>query len=919
MKDLYVRNRAFSDWAGLMNLLPDPDRTLRDKGTDVSLYRSLLYDAHVDACVTSREAGVLSCEYDFTTDSNRRSDKKALEFVRENFARLDMERLFRDILESVYFGFSVLEILTENDGTNVRFRDVVGRPQEWFVFGPGNELRFLSKQSPVDGEPVDMRRVELVRYRGSYRNPYGERKLARVFWPVSFKKGGWKFWLQFVEKYGGALLYLTTPEQDEDKNERKKEMLEEMIRTSVGVFSGQNDELNAVDVNKSGSSAAFRDLNSVCNAEISKAILGQTLTTEQGKTGAYSLGKVHFQVRKEIVDADKKAITATMNRLIRRLVEPNFDVETYPEFRFYEEEDVKKELAERDSVLTGLGVRFDKEYFVDNYNLDPKHFETGGESEPAPAEFAEDSDEPSARAEHGEFDDTIEGEKQFERLVGNTFKAFEASVTPLFDALKRAIDGSKDADDAMRNIAKAFAFKPDIENFAKSLRTADVLGRAQAVSSRRAEHVRERKQSSEFADAGSIRDVSDLKFWIDDYDEVDFLRMKVPMGREEFEALGETYRNYAFTVTGDFQESAISDVLTSLIDAKERKIPFKQWKEEWARVLPESRLGLVYRQNMRSAREAGRYAQMKRDVDVAPYWQYVAVMDKGTRPSHAALHRTIRRHDDPFWDEWVPPNGFNCRCSVRSLSPEYLRAHGMNPDDFDGNQGMPDFKEIARNNANEPGFEQHLDRLNIFDRSGRMIATPDAGFANNPGKDLWHWLKIKQTAGGANWAKIVKDKVDLRSVLRNVSPREFSPFDTSGEIGEVLDRAKTVLKSQIPNNTVIDPYGKPVYFDIDRIIEHIIDPKKMSLREMERRVGRLEYLNLIKTAVESPDAVVLNILEASGKLNIKGMTKLDRNYVVKLDDGKFFVVAANLSKEYPEFTGWTFMLMSKGMPGILLK
>ena len=113
-----------------------------------------------------------------------------------------------------------------------------------------------------------------------------------------------------------------------------------------------------------------------CNAEISKAILGQTLTTQtDGKTGTYAQAKVHQEVRKEILDADKKMVTAVMNRLIWDILSKNFNLSEYPVFTFYEEEDIQNDRAERDTKLKQVGVSFTKQYFIENYNMKETDFE----------------------------------------------------------------------------------------------------------------------------------------------------------------------------------------------------------------------------------------------------------------------------------------------------------------------------------------------------------------------------------------------------------------------------------------------------------------------------------------------------------------------------------------------------------------
>lgn len=78
------------------------------------------------------------------------------------------------------------------------------------------------------------------------------------------------------------------------------------------------------------------------------------------------------------------------------------------------------------------------------------------------------------------------------------------------------------------------------------------------------------------------------------------------------------------------------------------------------------RLETIVRTNFSEALNSGRRA-MYSDPDVkdfVPYWQYTAIMDDRVRPTHADMHGRIYKANDPIWDVILPPNGFNCRCSV---------------------------------------------------------------------------------------------------------------------------------------------------------------------------------------------------------------------------------------------------------------
>lgn len=85
------------------------------------------------------------------------------------------------------------------------------------------------------------------------------------------------------------------------------------------------------------------------------------------------------------------------------------------------------------------------------------------------------------------------------------------------------------------------------------------------------------------------------------------------------------------------------------------------------------RLKTIYQTNLQSAYMAGRHKEMTDVADSMPYWQYIAVMDSRTRPTHAAMNGRVFRHDDAIWGTHYPPNGFNCRCRVRALSDGDLR------------------------------------------------------------------------------------------------------------------------------------------------------------------------------------------------------------------------------------------------------
>lgn len=103
------------------------------------------------------------------------------------------------------------------------------------------------------------------------------------------------------------------------------------------------------------------------------------------------------------------------------------------------------------------------------------------------------------------------------------------------------------------------------------------------------------------------------------------------------------------------------------------------------------RLETIYRTNAQSGFQKGRYEQQMALARSRPFWQYVAVMDSRTRPTHAALHGKIWPATSAVWRRIYPPNGFNCRCRVRAYTPAELARKGLRVEpDETLPEGFPD-------------------------------------------------------------------------------------------------------------------------------------------------------------------------------------------------------------------------------------
>lgn len=123
----------------------------------------------------------------------------------------------------------------------------------------------------------------------------------------------------------------------------------------------------------------------------------------------------------------------------------------------------------------------------------------------------------------------------------------------------------------------------------------------------------------------------------------------------------------------DFQKSASEMFQKRGWWGKQEVLNPSTGKTETVQLGSPYRLRTIYKTNMQTAYMAGRYKNQIENAENMPYWQYIAVMDKRTRPSHSALNGIILKYDDPFWDTCYPPNGWNCRCRVRAVDEAYAQ------------------------------------------------------------------------------------------------------------------------------------------------------------------------------------------------------------------------------------------------------
>ncbi len=422
------------DYSGMIGLLPDPDPVLSKRGDSAEILDGLTADSHLCSVIQTRKMGTLKREIKWNpgsaNDIEPTSQAKNLrDDLVEDLKEINVYDLVAQILDAPLYGYVPFELSWKPKDGKIKLANIQAKPHRWFGFDEEtNEPKFISQASPWDGEELPYGKFVFARHFPSYDNPYGLRLLSRCFWPVTFKRGGLKFWITFAEKFGIPFMLGRYPKgTGENEQGEMLSKLTTMVQSAVAVLpEGSTVEKLGGGSDSKGTSDLFDRLVSAMDKEMSKVIVGQTLTSETSdKGGSYSQGKVHENVLGDYQDSDQMLVKTVFERISKVYAQLNAPGTLPPCLTWFEEEEAKKEFAERDKDLKDTGVKFTKKYYQRQYNLQEDDFELVNPAEPNPEgndnkpgkEFTEKGKQPKDLDEQVTNKVADEADKEFSALV----------------------------------------------------------------------------------------------------------------------------------------------------------------------------------------------------------------------------------------------------------------------------------------------------------------------------------------------------------------------------------------------------------------------------------------------------------------------------------------------------------------------
>lgn len=238
-------------------------------------------------------------------------------------------------------GLSERAAVSAQAGPNSRLRLRAVRPKDPSLFGlevdAFGRVKSLKLQLPGEAA-VELPRAKFVVYRNreSYARPKGRSDLDAAYRHWTAKQemlGAWGFHLsRFAMPTVLGRFERGLPSNEQEALLAALQALQDHTallypsEVAIDTLGGERE-----------ASAGFMEAIEFHNREISRAILGQTLTTDEGKrVGSLALGKVHLQVLLLQLEAIRRELADVVmtEQVIRPMVELNFGPGDVPRFEF---------------------------------------------------------------------------------------------------------------------------------------------------------------------------------------------------------------------------------------------------------------------------------------------------------------------------------------------------------------------------------------------------------------------------------------------------------------------------------------------------------------------------------------------------------------------------------------------------------
>jgi len=316
------------------------------------VYDDVMLDGHLTAVTEDRTLRTTNEDYIFSIDGIK--DDKLTTFIEDQEW---FDYTLDEAHKTTYKGEAFLWIKEFEKG-NIKEVEIIDRG----LLVPGQKILLydINGNKGLDVSEVD----DVLLYAKFYSN-IGILEKAAVY--TILKRHSWGSWDEFEELFGVPIRIAKVASQSETVKNEVAGWLEEMGSAPYGVFP-LGTEIDIKENSKSDAFNVFYQKIQALDKELSKLVLHQTMTTENGASKAQ--GTVHENTLEEVIKSDKKKMLSFLNkRLVPAMRKLGYAIPDNAKITIEKTKDPEKQIK-IDSQLLSNGYVLKQQYIESIYGVE---------------------------------------------------------------------------------------------------------------------------------------------------------------------------------------------------------------------------------------------------------------------------------------------------------------------------------------------------------------------------------------------------------------------------------------------------------------------------------------------------------------------------------------------------------------------
>jgi phage gp29-like protein len=369
-------------------------------------------DLHYLAVLSTRKETIAGLQIAVRPASGGAEDIRIADMVRDLLlgGTLNLASVLFDILDALGKGFSATEIIWDTSGREWAPARMIWRDPRWFSFdwvsgeqllvrtlGGENlnqslgaargeshfELRGSGLRAPRSGDswrgvqpmtsPLEPFKFVVHLSKAKSGLPIRGGLARAAGWSYLFKNYVLKDWVTFAEVFGQPLRLGKYGAGATESDKQALLTAVANIGTDAAAIVPDSMLIEFVQARQTGTSELYERFCEYLDRQVSKAVLGQTLTTEVPRNaGSKAAAQVHDAVRRDILAADARRLSETLTRdLVKPLVDLNSGPQShYPRLDLLLPNDQDdREFADIIAEMADRGLRISQKTVLDRLGL----------------------------------------------------------------------------------------------------------------------------------------------------------------------------------------------------------------------------------------------------------------------------------------------------------------------------------------------------------------------------------------------------------------------------------------------------------------------------------------------------------------------------------------------------------------------